>query len=126
MVSPLTVTLKSTVLGFALGYNNSCFQCLVTTKFKEDTNILLRRKIVDKAMYEKYILSEIRLLPLEALPKILRLISFVKTEFIEKTNDFNMDSAINNKIERHKIRELLASSNRNWAQDIIDDRKDRV
>jgi len=77
-------------------------------------------------MYEKYILSEIRLLPLEALPKILRLISFVKTEFIEKTNDFNMDSAINNKIERHKIRELLASSNRNWAQDIIDDRKDRV
>lgn len=76
-----------------------------------------------QAEYEKRIVREIRSLPEEALPKVLRLLSLIKEEFVAagpstRLPDENLDHS--------KTRELLASSQGNWAQDVIEDRADRI
>ncbi len=76
-----------------------------------------------KASYEEYILNEIRKLPEESLPKVAKLISLIKEEFITPEKDFEIpDESINHE----RTRTLLATSKTNWAHSIIADREDRV
>ena len=76
-----------------------------------------------KAQYEKRILREIQSLPDEALPKVIRLLSLINEEFVaEKPPVKYPDDEVNHKTTR----ELLGSSKRNWAQDVVSDRADRI
>ncbi len=76
-----------------------------------------------QAEYEKRIVREIRSLPEEALPKVLRLLSLIKEEFVTEGPSMSLPDE---EIDHHKTRDLLASSQRNWAQDVIEDRADRI
>ncbi len=73
--------------------------------------------------YEKRILHEIKEMPPEALPKIMRLILLVKEEFILKDNSYSSDDE---NIFHEKTRRLLSSSKGNWSMHIISDRDDRI
>lgn len=76
-----------------------------------------------KAQYEKRILSDIRSLPEEALPRVIRLISFMKEEFVPD----EYESAMLGETTNHEItRSLLSTSKTNWAHGIIADREDRI
>jgi len=76
-----------------------------------------------QAEYEKRIVREIRSLPEEALPKVLRLLSLIKEEFVAEEPSMRLPDE---EIDHNKTRGLLASSQRNWAQDVIEDRTDRI
>lgn len=75
--------------------------------------------------YEERILKELRSLPEEALPKILRFITLLKQEFLspEAAGRKRLD---HRKTDHKRIQELLASSKTNWAQELITDREDRL
>ena len=73
--------------------------------------------------YEKRILREIRSLPEEALPKVLRLLSLIKEEFVAEGPSVGLPDE---KMDHEKTRALLASSRTNWAQGVIEDRADRI
>ena len=76
-----------------------------------------------QAEYEKRIVREIKSLPEEALPKVLRLISLIKEEFVAEGQSMRLPDE---EINHNKTRDLLSSSQRNWAQDVIEDRADRI
>ncbi len=79
--------------------------------------------MLNKAQYEKRIINEIRSMPEQALPKIIRLLSVIKEDFMNQEAEYeNTDDDINHA----KTRQLLSSSKSNWANDIIVDREDRV
>ncbi len=79
--------------------------------------------MLNKAQYEKRIINEIRSMPEQALPKIIRLLSVIKEDFMNQEAEYeNTDDDINHA----KTRQLLSSSKSNWANDIIADREDRV
>ncbi len=73
--------------------------------------------------YEKRILREIRSLPDEALPKVLRFLSLIKEEFVTEGPSAGLQ---HEKMDHKKTRDLLASSRTNWAQGVIEDRADRI
>ena len=73
--------------------------------------------------YEKRIVREIRSLPEEALPKVLRLLSLIKEEFVSEGLSMEPPDV---EINHRKTRDRLSSSQRNWAQDVIEDRADRI
>lgn len=73
--------------------------------------------------YEKRLIREIRSLPEEALPKVLRLLSLIKEEFMNQAPSMVVPEA---RVDHQKTRDLLASSRRSWAQDVIEDRSDRI
>ncbi len=77
----------------------------------------------DKSKYEELILKEIRALPDEALPKIARLISLIRVEFIAKQAPSDQTVRA---VNHQRTRRLLATSKGNWAYDIIADREDRI
>jgi hypothetical protein len=79
--------------------------------------------MLNKAQYEKRILEEIRSIPEQALPKIIRVISLIKHEFIENNFGFVISDE---EINHTKTRQLLASSKSNWSKEVIDDREDRI
>ena len=79
--------------------------------------------MMTKASYEIHILNEIRKLPEESLPKVAKLISLIKEEFITPEIDSEIpDESINHQ----RTRTLLATSKINWAHSVITDREDRV
>lgn len=79
------------------------------------------------AEYEKRIWNEIKEMPPEALPEIMRLILLVKEEFRMKDNsEDNSYSADDENICHQKTRQLLSVSRGNWAKQIISDRDDRL
>lgn len=76
-----------------------------------------------KAQYEKRILSDIRSLPEEVLPRVIRLISFIKEDVVPD----EYESAMLGETTNHEItRSLLSTSKTNWAHGIIADREDRI
>lgn len=79
--------------------------------------------MISKSHYEQRILSEIRSLPEEALPKIVRLLALIREEFVFPISEFPPDE---NDITHEKTRTLLSTSKGNWADDIIADREDRI
>lgn len=79
--------------------------------------------MLNKLQYEKRILCEIQSLPEEALPKIVRLLSLIREEFITTESRFTLSEE---GISHEKTRELLSTSKGNWATDVIADREDRI
>ncbi|MCP4347926.1 MAG: hypothetical protein GY795_20680 [Desulfobacterales bacterium] len=77
----------------------------------------------NKTLYEKRILNEINSMPEEALPKIVRLLSLIREEFMEQDTD---SETIESDINHENTRQLLSTSKGNWAQGIIADREDRI
>ncbi len=80
--------------------------------------------MLNRIQYEKRILNEIRAMPEESLPGIFRLIALFREEFTV----WHADSELfeDEGISHEKTRKLLAMSQRNWAQDIVADREDRI
>ena len=79
--------------------------------------------MLNKLQYEKRILGEIRSLPEEALPKIVRLLSLIREEFVAPKSRFPLGEE---DINHEKTRNLLSTSKGNWVADIIADREDRI
>ncbi|MBW2740815.1 MAG: hypothetical protein JRE64_18660 [Deltaproteobacteria bacterium] len=79
--------------------------------------------MLNKSQYEKRILGEIRSLPEEALPKIVRLLSLIREEFVAPESRFPLGEE---DISHEKTRKLLSTSKGNWAADVIADREDRI
>ena len=77
------------------------------------------------AQYTEQILQELRALPAEALPKVLRLLRLVREEFLTHERPGLPQEAQAPK-GHARTRQLLASSQSNWAQDIIAEREDRL
>jgi hypothetical protein len=75
--------------------------------------------------YEEQILKEIRALPQEALPKLLRLLTVVRDEFLS-SEQTKPPSPSHGSTSHEKTRQLLSTSTSNWAQDIIAEREDRL
>ena len=74
---------------------------------------------------EKRILKELRGLPEEALPKILRFIALLKQEILSPDAESGKKSD-RRKTDHKRIQKLLASSKSNWAKELITDREDRL
>jgi hypothetical protein len=72
--------------------------------------------MINKSQYEKRILSEIRSLPEESLPKIARLLSLIREEFVTPESKFPL---CEEDISHEKTRNLLLTSKGNWAADVI-------
>lgn len=75
--------------------------------------------------YEEQILKELQALPEEALPKVLRLITLVRQEFLsQETREAPRE--VREKTSHERTRQLLASSKSSWAQELIAEREDRL
>lgn len=80
--------------------------------------------MLNNAKYKELIFNEIKLMPDKALPKIFRLLTVIREEFvIENDEDYVTQ---NEDISHARTRQLLSTSKGNWANDIIADREDRV
>ncbi len=75
--------------------------------------------------YEEQIVNEIRALPPEALPKLFRLLTLVRDEFL-RPEQAQPPAPLLEPPSHDKTRHLLSSSKDNWAQDIIAEREDRL
>ena len=81
--------------------------------------------LMNKMAYEEKILYEVRALPEDALPKVLKLLVLMKDEFL--TQDKNADVILDDQSVNHtKTQRLLDTSHQNWADDIIAEREDRI
>lgn len=77
------------------------------------------------AQYTEQILQELQALPAEVLPKVLRLLRLVREEFLtHEARGVPQDADA--PTSHAKTQQLLASSQSNWAQDIIAEREDRL
>ncbi len=79
--------------------------------------------MVVKSHYEERIFRELQTLPDEALPKVARLIGLIREEFLCKETS---SEAVDDAMDHQRTRRALASSQRNWAHDIVVDREDRA
>ncbi len=79
--------------------------------------------MLNKSDYEDRIFKEIHKLPVEVLPKLYRLISLIKEEFLFKET---VSEAIDEAINHERTRDLLSTSKSNWAREIIGEREDRI
>lgn len=80
--------------------------------------------MLNKAQYEKQILNEVRAMPEESLPTIVRLLALIREEFTVRHTDSGLSE--DDSISHEKTRKLLATSQGNWAQEIAAEREDRV
>jgi hypothetical protein len=79
--------------------------------------------MANTSKYKERIFKEIKALPEEALPKVARLISLIREEFItEEPFLAETDDKTNHK----RTRSLLSTSKGNWAHEIISKREDRI
>ena len=79
--------------------------------------------MLKKSNYEERILKEIQKLPIEALPKLYRLIALIREEFLSREA---VSEGLNEGINHKRTRSLLSTSKSNWARDVIIDREDRI
>lgn len=77
------------------------------------------------SQYEEQILKELKALPEEALPKVLRLLAFVRAEFLTQEKRESQREVLG-KPSHERTRQLLATSTSNWAQELIAEREDRL
>ncbi len=75
--------------------------------------------------YEEQILKELKALPEEALPKVLRLLIVVREEFLE-TKRRASSIALTASTNHERIQQLLSTSSGNWAQELTAERDDRL
>lgn len=75
--------------------------------------------------YTEQILKELQALPAEALPKVLRLLMLVREEFLTHETR-GVPQEAHEPTSHVRTRLLLASSQSNWAQDLIAEREDRL
>jgi hypothetical protein len=75
--------------------------------------------------YEEQILKELKELPEEALPKVLRFLILLREEFFTEVKRHSRESA-QEKTNHERTRQLLGSSKGNWAQDLIAEREERL
>ncbi len=75
--------------------------------------------------YEEQILNEVRSLPQEALPEVLRLLVLVREEFTAREQP-NLQHGTPAQSSHEQTRRLLATSTSNWAQDLAAEREDRL
>lgn len=81
--------------------------------------------LMNKMAYEEKILHEVRALPEDALPKVLKLLVLMKDEFLRQ--DKQVDSISDDpNINHRKTQRLLDTSHQNWAHDIIAERAERI
>lgn len=81
--------------------------------------------MANNTQYKEQILKELQALPEEALPKVLRLITLLRQEFLtHETREPTQKIA--EETSHEKTRRLLASSKSNWAQELIAEREDRL
>ena len=76
-------------------------------------------------LYEEQILKELKALPEEALPKVLRLLIVVREEFLVPKR-LKHPTASHKRINHEKTRRLLSTSHNNWAQELRAEREDRL
>jgi phytoene/squalene synthetase len=75
--------------------------------------------------YEEHILRELRALPTEALPKVLRLIRLVREEFLTQQGH-EAQQKFSEEVSHEQTRHLLTISKTNWTQELIAEREDRL
>ncbi len=80
--------------------------------------------MLNKAQYEKRILNEVRAMPEESLPTVVRLLALFREELTVRhiAPEISGDDGISHE----KTRKLLATSKSNWAWDIAEEREDRI
>lgn len=76
-------------------------------------------------LYEEQILKELKALPEEALPKVLRLITLVREEFFVQGRQ-DLPKVVREATSHERTQQLLATSQSNWAQELIAEREDRL
>jgi hypothetical protein len=81
--------------------------------------------MANKEAYEKQIADAIRALPPAALAEVLRLITVVREQYRRPARSPRTPTR-NGRAAHERTRQLLASSQRNWAQDLIRERDDRL
>lgn len=81
--------------------------------------------MMNARLYEEQILKELKALPEEALPKVLRLITLVKEEFFVQERQELQEKA-RETTTHERTQQLLATSSSNWAQELITEREDRL
>jgi hypothetical protein len=75
--------------------------------------------------YEEQIVNEIRALPREALPKLFRLLTLVRDEFLGPDHTQLPTPSLQPPSHEY-TRQLLSASTGNWARAIIAEREDRL
>ena len=75
--------------------------------------------------YEEQILKEIKGLPEEALPKVLRFLILLREEFFPQ-GKVQLQSSTQEPRSHERTRQLLATAKGNWAQDLISEREERL
>ena len=80
--------------------------------------------MLDKARYEKRILNEVRAMPEESLPTVVRLLALIREEFTVRHTAPELSE--DDGVSHEKTRKLLATSKSNWAWDIAEEREDRI
>jgi hypothetical protein len=76
-------------------------------------------------LYEEQILKELKAMPEEALPKVLRLLALIREEFCtpERRQSQTTPTALTS---HERTQQLLATSQNNWSQELIAEREDRL
>ncbi len=84
--------------------------------------------MADMSQYEEQILKELRALPAEALPKVLRLLNFMRAEFLtqDKQDKGEPREGMREQTSHERTRQLLSTSKGNWAQELVAEREDRL
>lgn len=75
--------------------------------------------------YEEEILKTLQSLLTEALPKVWRLIMLVSEEFLREKSP-ESSQVPTQPLSHERTRRVLATTPGNWAQEIINERKDRL
>jgi len=81
--------------------------------------------MANRSQYEEQILKELRTLPQEALPKVLRLLALIRAEFLTQEQS-SLQKETQEKPSHERTRQLLAPFKGNWAQELIAGREDRL
>lgn len=81
--------------------------------------------MLNAKFYEEQILKELKALPEEALPKVLRLLALIRQEFCAPEKQ-QLQTAPPELTSHDRTQQLLATSQSNWAQELIVEREDRL
>ncbi len=81
--------------------------------------------MLNAKLYEEQILKELKALPEEVLPKVLRLLALIREEFCAPER--RQSQIASPEVTSHeRTQQLLATSQSNWAQELVAEREDRL
>ena len=81
--------------------------------------------MLNTKLYEEQILKELKALPEAALPKVLRLLALIREEFCAPERR-QSHTTLPEITSHERTQQLLATSQNNWAQELIAEREDRL